>query len=73
MIARVAMLAFLIAAGVTLFDQGTLWHFTLDPARRLTMVAYWVLHAAMIAVIISWWNALKPKMRPLHALLSATR
>jgi hypothetical protein len=55
---RVAMFAFLIAAVVTLFDQGSLWHFTLDPARRLTMVAYWVLHALIIAVMINLWRSL---------------
>lgn len=73
MIAGMVVFAFLIAAGVVLLDQGTLWHFTLDPARRLTMVVYLVTHAVMIAVIVNYWNALKPKMSPLQAALSATR
>lgn len=68
MLTRLAIFGFLIAAVATLFDQGTLWQFTLDPGRRLTMVAYWILHAVLVAVMFQRWRSLRKEM-PAYALV----
>ena len=55
---RSAMFGFVAAALVTLFDQGTLWQFTLDPGRRLAVAAYWMGHAAILGTILLRFRAL---------------
>lgn len=52
------------AAVATLLDRGTLWEFTLDPERRLTMVAYWTLHALLLVLNVLAFRSLTQRKRP---------
>jgi hypothetical protein len=66
---RLVMFGSVAAALVTLFDQGTLWQFTLDPARRLAFAAYWIGHATIAGVMLLRLNALEqPGVTNLRAL-----
>lgn len=69
MLMRLAILGFMAAAVATLLDRGTLWEFTLDPERRLTMVAYWTLHTLLLVLIVLAYRLLTRPKRPTPIVL----
>jgi hypothetical protein len=67
---RLSMFGFIVAALATLFDQGTLWQFTLDPSRRLALTVYWMGHAAIIGAMLLRLQALqRTESKFLHTLI----
>ena len=66
---RFAIFISIAAALVPLFDQGTLWQFTLDPSRRLAVAAYALGHATLAGTILLQLRSLeRPALTTTRAL-----